>query len=154
MRERLSMLRLALCLTAVAVFCSCWFSARPIYIENEKKVVEGAIAQLHDRMNAEQYDAIYDDMHPDFKAANNRQTILVSIKSNRDRMGKIESVKEHWLNYLTGDPVPVRAIYNLKCENGDFTEFFSYGMSPDGKPMLVQYQNFPGSSPAPASPSK
>lgn len=60
---------LAICLIAIAVSCSsCFFSARPIYVEQEKTRVEKAIEQLHQRMNAEQYDAIYDDMHPDFKA--------------------------------------------------------------------------------------
>src|SRR5258706_6146672 len=100
-------------------------------------------------MNAEQYEAIYDDMHEDFKATSDKQTILASIRSTKDRMGKIESVKAHWLNYVMGDPVPVRAIYNLNCEKGDFTETFSYLMSSAGKPMLVQYHNFPGRSPAP-----
>jgi hypothetical protein len=67
-------LALAICLTPVAVFSSsCFFSARPIYVENEKKAFESAIAQLHDRLNAEQYDAIYDGMHPDFKS-DKRQT--------------------------------------------------------------------------------
>ena len=148
------MLRFVIFLMAAAFSSSCFFSARPIYIENEKKAVERAIEQVHNRMNAEQYEAIYDDMHEDFKATSDKQTILASIKSTRDRMGKIASVKEHWLNYVKGDPVPVRAIYNLKCEKGEFTEWFSYLMSSDGKPMLVQYQNFPGSSPAPATNSK
>ena len=148
------MVRLVLLLTATTLSSSCSFSARPIYIETEKKTVEGAIEQLHNRMNAEQYEAIYDDMHEDFKATSDKQTLLASIKSTRDRMGKIGSVKEHWLNYVMGDPVPVRAIYNLKCEKGDFTEWFSYLVRSDGKPMLVQYQNFPGSSPAPATNSK
>src|SRR5881392_856232 len=128
MRASSSMSRLGPCLIAALICTSCFFSARPIYIEDEKKAVEVAIQQLHDRMNAEKYDAIYDDMHSDFKATNDKPTIVASMKSTRDRMGEIQIVKEHWLNYMKGDPVPVRGIYNLKCGNGEFTEFFSYAM--------------------------
>jgi len=58
------------------------------------------------------------------------------------------------VNYVKGDPVPVRAIYNLKCENGEFNEWFGYAMSSTGKAVLVRYQTFPGRSPAPEIDSK
>jgi hypothetical protein len=134
---------------AVANCCGCFFSARPIYIDQEKKTAERAIEKLHSRLNAEEYDAIYDDALDGLKNSVTKDSVTASMKQTHDRMGKILQVTEHWINYVKGDPLPIRAIYNIKCEKGDFNEQIAYGMDAHGKALLAQYQNFPGTSPPP-----
>jgi hypothetical protein len=141
-------------LLASALWCSCSFSARPIYIEDEKRTAERAVEQFNARMNAEQYDAMYEAMHQQFKSANSRETIISAMKATHERMGKIISVPEHWVNYVKGDPIPVRAIYNLKCEKGEFSEWFAFATSQNGDALIVNYQNFSGYSPQPKTDSK
>lgn len=140
-------------LTAIALSSSC-FSARPIYIEDEKKTAERTIELFHSRLSAEEYEAIYGDLHEEFKQSSKKETILESIRTSRNRLGRIDAVTGHWVNYIMGDPVPIRAIYNLRCENGDFIEWFGYAMSSTGKAQLVQYQTFPGVSAPPNADSK
>jgi hypothetical protein len=141
-------------LLASALWCSCSFSARPIYIEDEKKTAERAVEQFNARMNAEQYDAIYEAMHEQVKSANGRETIIPAMKATHERMGKIVGVPGHWVNYVKGDPIPVRAVYNLKCEKGEFSEWFAFAMGRNGEALLVNYQNFSGYSPQPKTDSK
>lgn len=126
---------------------SCSF--RPVYIEDEKKTAERAIEQFHERFNSGQYEAIYDDAHEAMKSAP-KDDLLAAMKQTRERSGKIIQVEQHWINYVKGDPIPIRAVYNVRCENGEFSEWFAYNISQDGKKaLLVQYRNFPGYSPTP-----
>jgi hypothetical protein len=142
--------RVQLLLLVAAVICSgCSFSGRAIYIDEGKKTAERAIEQLHARLNAEEYGAIYDSAHEGLKSAGEKEVMIRSMKSTRDRMGRILQIINHWVNYVKGDPIPVRAIYNLKCEKGDFSEEIAYAMGPHGEALLVEYQSYPGSSPAP-----
>ncbi|MFL6229975.1 MAG: hypothetical protein ACJ741_14475, partial [Pyrinomonadaceae bacterium] len=127
---------------------------RPIYIEDEKKTAERAADQFHARMNAEQYEAMYEATGEQFKTANSKEATVSAMKATRARMGKIVGVTEHWVNYVTGDPIPVRAIYNVKCEKGEFSEWFAFAMSKKGEALLVNYQNFTGYSPPPNTNSK
>ena len=137
-------------LLVVALICSsCSLSLRPIYIDEEKKTAEIAVEKLHSRMNAEQYEAIYDDAHEQLKRTGQRQAIINTMKTTRDRMGKILAVTDHWIDYVKGDPIPVRAVYNIKCENGDFSELIAYGMGTHGEALLAHYQNYAGSAPRP-----
>jgi hypothetical protein len=138
-----------LLMIAVANSYGCFFSARPIYIDEEKKTAERAIEKLHSRLNAEEYDAIYDDAHDGLKNSVTKEAVTAAMKQSRDRMGKILQVTERWITYVKGDPIPIRAIYNIKCEKGDFNEQIAYVMGAHGQALLVQYQNFPGASPPP-----
>ena len=66
----------------------------------------------------------------------------------RERTGKILQVTERQINYVKGDPIPLRAIYDIKCEKGEFNEWIAFAVSSDGKKaLLTQYQIFPGHSP-------
>jgi hypothetical protein len=133
-----------------ALLTACSVSVRPIYKEQEKKTAESAIEQLHERMNAEQYEAIYEDAHPQFKAITPKDEAIQAMRQTRERTGKIIQVTEHWVNYIMGDPVPVRAIYNIKGERGEFNEWIALVISENGERALItQYQIFPGSSPRP-----
>lgn len=134
----------------LALLVSCSVSVRPIYIDEEKKTAERAVEQFHERMNAEDYETIYDDANPQFRASITKDAAIAAMKQTHERVGKIIGVTQHWINYVMGDPIPVRAVYNIKCEKGEFSEWFTFVISNDGKKaLLTQYQNFPGSSPEP-----
>lgn len=142
--------RLAALFFTLGLMSACTFSARPIYIEDEKKTAERTIALMHERMNAEQYEALYDDTHEVFKSAMSKAAAVASMRQTHERTGKILQVTQHWLNYVKGDPLPVRAIYNLKCEHGEFGEMMAFSISKDGqKALLAHYEIFPGSAPTP-----
>jgi hypothetical protein len=138
-----------LLLITAATCCGCSFSARAIYIDEEKKSAERAIEKLHGRLNAEEYQAIYDDAHDGLKRTGSKDAVTSAMKHTRDGMGKIVQVTEHWISYVKGDPIPIRAIYNIKCEKGDFSELIAYAMDAHGEALLVQYQSFHGTSPPP-----
>jgi hypothetical protein len=136
---------------AIASLASCSFSVRPIYKDEEKKTAGRAVALLHAQINAEQYDAIYDGAHDVLKNASSKAEFSSVFKQAREITGKILEVTQHWENVIIGAPVQVRAVYNVKCENGNFEEWFNFIMSTDGKnALLASYHIQPGS----ASPSE
>jgi hypothetical protein len=134
---------------------SCTFSVRPIYIKDEKKTAEQAIEQIHKQINAGQYEAIYDDAHDLFKKSGNMADLISAMKQIHEQTGEILQVKEHWINYVMGDHIPIRAIYNIRCEKGEFQEWIALIISEDGRnARLVQYQISVGYSPPPSNDMK
>lgn len=124
---------------------------RAVYVEDEKKTAERAAEQVHERLNSGQYEAVYDDSADYFKAASpDKNAVLASMRTSHENTGRILRVKQHWTNYVKGDPVPVRSIYIIECEKGDFTEWMAFVITADGKDArLSRYQIFNGSIPAP-----
>lgn len=150
-RFEASPLLLIILATACLVNACVNASVRPVYIEEEKKTAERAVEQVHARLNAGQYEAVYDDAADYFKAASpDKDETVAAMGQTREQTGRILSVKRHMVNYVQGDPIPVRAVYNLECEKGDFTEWMAFIISKDGKnALLAHYQIFSGSSPIP-----
>lgn len=138
-------------LLAAACSAAGCIRGRAVYIEDEKKTAERTAEQIHARLNAGQYGAVYDDAADYFKAMfPDRAGMLADMKASHELTGRILRVKQHWTNYVKGDPVPVRSVYIIECEKGDFTEWMAFVITSDGKnARLSRYQTFNGSIPAP-----
>ena len=74
--------------------------------------------------------------------------MLAALNQAHKETGKILQVTQHWVNYVMGDPLPIRAFYNIKCEQGDFEEWLALSIRDDGqKALLASYRIFPGNAP-------
>jgi hypothetical protein len=133
-------------LIAAVALASCTYSVRYIYKDEEKKTAERAAAMFHAQMNAEQYEQIYDNAHLILKNASRKPEFVAALKEAREATGKILEVTYHWENVLIRSPIEVRGIYNIKCEKGDFEEWFAFVISDDGRDaLLFNYHIQPGS---------
>jgi hypothetical protein len=142
-------LRPFLLILATACFVSACISVRPIYVEEEKKTAERAAEQIHARLNAGEYEAVYDESHAYFKEAlPDKEKTVAEFRQGHEETGRIVRIKERLLNYVPGTPAPVRVVYNLECEKGDYSEWMSFVITKDGKnALLAHYRIFHGSSP-------
>src|SRR6202140_1286751 len=107
-----------------------WVLFRPSfhagYVEDDKKEAGEAIAQLHSRIGAGQFDLIYKDADPSLKNSQSKDALIHAMQASRDKYGgfRQETFKE--VNVIMSSPVQVRAVYNSTFEKGDVTEMFTF----------------------------
>jgi hypothetical protein len=124
-----------------------WVLFRPSfhagYVEDDKKEAGEAIAQLHSRISAGQFDLVYKDADPTLKNSQSRDALIHTMQASRDKYGgfRQETFKE--LNVMMGNPVQVRAVLNSTFEKGDVTELFTFVRRGNGL-KLTFYSISPG----------
>jgi hypothetical protein len=96
-----------------------------VYFDRDKNTVGKLIEQFHDRMNAGQYDQIYDDANQAFKQSEDRESLLNVMKETRNQYGLFRSVLDSEMN-VVGPPEQISATYNCLFEKGPATELFGF----------------------------
>jgi len=154
MRERMrNLARRALLVPFFLAVSSCTSSVQPGYVGDDKKAVERAIEQFHDRFNSAQYQEIYDDAQEVFKQSKTKTDLLASMQETAEQFGRAEEVSEKWINVIVGAPVQIRAIYNTRFTKNQATETFVF--IKDGDHIrLAAYQIYLGTVKPSESPSR
>jgi hypothetical protein len=96
------------------------------YFEQDKRETEQAIAQLHARLGARQFDQIYRDADPMMKNAQSKEALIRAMQETRDKYGEFRQVTNSQMNVIVGNPVQVRAVYNSTFERGKATEMITF----------------------------
>jgi hypothetical protein len=123
---------------------SCKVSARPGYVEDDKKATVQAIEAFHQRLSAAQFEDIYREAHQAFRDTGSREQLLSAMRATHDRFGAFQRVTSSQLNVFVGAPVQIRAVYNTNYEKGDATEQFTF-LRDDGHVRLALYSPSLGS---------
>lgn len=123
---------------------SCKVSARPGYIEDDKKETAQAIEEFHQRLSASQFEDIYRDAHQALRDTGTHEQLVSAMKATRDRFGAFKRVTFSQMNVIVGAPVQIRAVYNTSYEKGDATEQFTFLRDGDHV-RLALYSPSPGS---------
>lgn len=134
-----------LLLTIAAVWVMFRSSFHAGYVEDDKKEAGEAIAQVHSRISAGQFDLIYKDADPSLKNSQSKDALIHAMQASRDKYGgfRRETFKE--LNVMMGNPVQVRAVSNSTFEKGDVTELFTFVRRGNGL-KLTFYSISPGTA--------
>jgi hypothetical protein len=107
-----------------------WLLFRPPfhagYVEEDKKEAAEAIAQLHSRISAGQFDQIYHDADAGLKAHQSKEATVQAMQATRNKYGEFREATVSQLNVIPGNPVQVRAVYNSRYEKGETTEMFTF----------------------------
>lgn len=115
------------------------------HVDQEKKLAIEKIKLFHERMNAGEFDEIYDDACPAFQNALSRDEWLQHMHETREQFGLYRAMKSSMSNVIVGAPVQVRVAYNSSFEKGDATELFAFARDGD-EFQLLSYGISPGSS--------
>jgi len=136
----------------VCVLCqSCKLTLGP-GTEDDKKTVERAIEEFHQRYNSLQYEELYQDCDVNFRATNTLESFSETTAKIHDQFGNVQGVTRSWVNVIA-DPIPTaRAVYHTRFEKGDATEMSTWNLY-RGKATLLYYQVYPGTI-APGSDAK
>jgi hypothetical protein len=139
--------RILLIVLGLAALTLVWsrtsISIQPGYKKDDLKATAAAIEKFHARMNASQFDAIYDDANQLFQKSQERRTIIQAMGDTRKQFGKFERTTFSRLNVIVGTPIQIRAVYNGRFEKGDATEQFVF--IKEGEDVkLAQYTVYSG----------
>ncbi len=96
------------------------------YIERDKSETVKLIEQFHQRMNAGQFDQIYDDASFYLQRSATRETLIGAMRKAENDCGVFEKVDSSKINVVMGAPVEIRAVYDSRFEKGDATEWFVF----------------------------
>jgi hypothetical protein len=140
------MLRIIPILLLFTLFFAACVRTRAVYIEKDKATAQSAIQLFIIRFNREDFEVIYDNADEIFKNANSKEAVVPMMKQTREENGKILEVTDKQVNFFQNPPMRVKAIYNLKCEKGERSMWFTYLLKIDGKASLAEIQTFNGYS--------
>lgn len=115
------------------------------YVEDDKRTSIRLVEQFHLRMNAGQFDQIYDDYDESLKNAKTREEEVKSLQELSSHFGAFKSVSDSEMNVIVGPMVEVRAAYNSTFEKGDATELFGF-LRRGHELKLALYQVSPGTA--------
>ena len=96
------------------------------YFAEDKDRTAKLIAQFHARMNAGQFDEIYDDACIDFRNSQSRDYLIDAMRKSRDEFGIFRKIESSNIDVVVNAPVQVRAVYDSVFENGEATERFIF----------------------------
>jgi PBP1b-binding outer membrane lipoprotein LpoB len=98
---------------------------------------EKAAAEFHALFDAQNFEKIYDDAHPDLKSAQSKADLVSFIKTVRERLGPVKA-KERTGWQANSYNLKTNAVltYSTQFEHGQGTETFTYRIA-DGKASLL-----------------
>jgi len=104
------------------------------------EAAERAAKVFHDRYNAQQYDAIYDEAGPAFRASASKRDFVAYEANSHEKLGDLKSadIANYNILYLFAGP-QVRLDYNSQFANGDAVESFEIHFKND-KPVIDAYR--------------
>lgn len=98
---------------------------------------EKAASEFHALFNARNYEKIYDDAHPDFKATQPKADLVAFLRTIREKMGAVKSTtKTGWQASSVNLKTNANLAYSTQFENGKGSETFIYRIA-DGKASLI-----------------
>nr|WP_137678143.1 hypothetical protein [Parerythrobacter lutipelagi] len=88
---------------------------------------EGAVAEFHQRLNASDFEAIWNDSHKDFKASGARDSALAFLAGVHERMGAVKSTSRQSFNINSNNGVTtVKVTQKTEFQRGSATETFEF----------------------------
>jgi hypothetical protein len=139
-----------MCLVRLAVIgssCASCLKLTSGRIDEDKSSTTNAIAEVHVRFNARQFDDLYDSTSPAYQVSRTREEAIAAMTQTWERFGSFQTVIQSELNVVVGAPIQIRAVYNSLFEKGPAIEQFVF-LKESSSPRLAFYQIFPGAAPS------
>lgn len=96
------------------------------YVEKDKRQATQIIEQFHSRMNAGQFDDIYDDANGMFQNSTSREEFTKYMRKHQEQYGAFKDVASSRLDVIIEAPVRIRAACKSHFEKRDAIELFAF----------------------------
>jgi len=129
----------------VTAFCSaCIPSVKTVTNEKEQAKADRLVTRFHELYNASKFDDIYALLDDPVRQSVNKEAFVSALQQAFTKWGKVRDSKLSEAKVFPGNPIQVRAIYNVTYEKGQGQEWFTSNIRGDDA-RLVQFTNAEGS---------
>ena len=127
----------------MALCSACITSVKTVTNEKEQAKADRLVDRFHDLYNASKFDEIYGLLDDSVRQSVNKEAFVSSLQQTASKWGKVRDSKLSEGKVFPGNPIQVRAIYNVTFEKGPGQEWFTSLIRGDDA-RLVQYTNAEG----------
>lgn len=110
---------------------------------NEQAKADRLMVRFHELYNASRFEDIYGLLDDSRRASVNKEAFVSSLQQVAAKWGKVRDSKLSEGRTYPGNPVQVRAIYNVTYENGQGQEWFITNIRGEDA-RLVEYTSGEG----------
>lgn len=108
-------------------------------LKKDSKAAEAEVDRFHNHWNADEFKAVYDEAHANFRNSQSVDEITATLLRVKRNYGAFKSaVRRSWGFSTDNGVTDVKLKYDSAYENGSAVEAFVYRMSGD-KALLVSY---------------
>jgi hypothetical protein len=108
-------------------------------LKQNTKAAEGEVDRFHRHWNADEFKAVYDEAHANFRSSQSADVTIGTLQGVKHNYGAFKSATRRSWGFHSDDGVTdVKLKYDSVYENGSAVEAFVYRMSGD-KALLVGY---------------
>jgi len=108
-------------------------------LSKNTKVAETEVERFHQRWNAAEFQAVYDDAHMNFRSAQPAAAMIESMQSVKKHYGNLQtSARRSWGFNSNAGVTDVKLSYDSAFEHGAGVENFVFRMTGE-KALLVSY---------------
>lgn len=108
-------------------------------LKQNTKAAEAEVDRFHQRWNADEFKAVYDEAHASFRNSQSADVIIGTLEGVKRNYGAFKSATRRSWGFSTDNGVTdVKLKYDSAYDNGSAVEAFVYRMSGD-KAVLVNY---------------
>ena len=108
-------------------------------LKQDTKAAEAEVERFHQRWNADEFKAVYDEAHPDFRNSQSADATIGTLQGVKRNYGAFKSATRRSWGFNSDNGVTnVKLKYDSAYVNGSAVEAFVYRMSGD-KALLVSY---------------
>lgn len=137
--------KLAVFAILVTALCSaCITSVKTIDNATEQAKADRLVTRFHELYNASKFEEIYGLMDDSVRPSVNKEAFASSLQQVAAKWGKVRDSKLSEGKVFPGNPIQVRAIYNVTYEKGQGQEWITSSIRGD-EARLIQFTNAEGS---------
>jgi Rad3-related DNA helicase len=104
-----------------------------------KKAAEAEVDRFHQHWNASEFQAVFDEAHLQFRAAQSAETMITTMQTLKKNYGDLKSSKRRGFGFTSNEgATDIKLSYDSAFEDGAAVETFLFRMT-GGKALLVSY---------------
>lgn len=134
----------AFAILVTAICSACITSIKTVNNGSEQAKADRLVVRFHDLYNASKFEDIYGLLDDSVRQSVNKEEFVSSLQQVAEKWGKVRDSKLSEGKVFPGNPIQVRAIYNVTYEKGPGQEWFSSLIRGDDA-RLIYYTNAAGS---------
>ena len=135
--------RAVFAILVTAICSACFTSVKTLDKDKEQAKADRMVMRFHELYNASRFEDIYNLLDDSVRPSVNKELFLASLEEAFAKFGKVLDSKLSEAKVFLGNPIQVRAIYNVNYEKGQGQEWFISHISGD-EARLVHYTNAEG----------
>jgi hypothetical protein len=133
----------AFAILVTAICSACITSIKTVNNANEQTKADRLVVRFHELYNASKFEDIYGLLDDSVRQSVNKEEFVSGLQEVAAKWGKVRDSKLSEGKVFAGNPIQVRAIYNINYEKGLGQEWFSSLIRGEDA-RLIYYTNAEG----------